>query len=340
MKGPSPDTPLWNGFGFTVLNVANIVMWGGYRIFDGKPPLTRTLGALLPAPLALCVITGVLTRDWETAERMALLTYCVASTAQVVYVIAGRVGLFGPRSISGGIVLLNIAAILITTFTGNRWLAGDAGESLFLLTDHLVTIVFTLAVIAMVGERDYRTVLRTAHRDPLTGTLNRSGVADAIGKGASVRTLLLIDFDHFKQINDRFGHDGGDEVLREFAGRMSHIVRPSDLLVRLGGEEFLVATDISSDQHAEALAERIRLAAKEKAVQIGEAAIPFTVSIGLAMRRQQEDLDQAIKRADRALYRAKEAGRDRVSTADLPVPQFEPQSRTGASFHPLPAIDG
>nr|WP_284144936.1 GGDEF domain-containing protein [Tianweitania aestuarii] len=169
----------------------------------------------------------------------------------------------------------------------------------------------------MVGERHYLTVLHTAHRDMLTGVLNRLGFAEALAKGADANAILLCDLDHFKDINDHYGHDVGDEVLRDFANRMRRVVEPADLITRLGGEEFLVASAAPSLNKALALAETLRLAAKAQAVPVGAHAIPFTISIGVAMRREQEDLNEAIKRADVALYQAKSAGRDRVSAESL-----------------------
>jgi len=326
----APNTPVWNSFGFTILNFANISIWGGYRIFDGKRAFPPTQLVLVPIPLAVCILAGLLTGNWIAGANAALVSYCALGVLQIVYVVRGRTSLFGPRLISGLIILPNIVTLLLSTFPGNPWLAGDGGEALFLLSDHIVTIVFTLAVIAMVGERDYRTILQSAHRDHLTGALNRSGLADAISQGARLSALLLIDLDHFKAVNDRFGHEGGDLVLREFARRARGVIRSTDLLVRLGGEEFLIATDNPSAMDAGILAERACMAARHQPARIDGVSIPFTVSIGDAMRHTGEDLDRAIKRADAALYQAKAAGRDRISLADAHITMPGPgQHETG-----------
>ncbi|ALN75702.1 GGDEF domain-containing protein [Aureimonas sp. AU20] len=308
----APSTPLWSSAGLSCLKAADILLWAGFRLFDGKRPINRRLTTLPLVPISTCFVVGELTGDWALGERGALLAYCAIAFAQVVYVFRRRLGVFGPRSISAYAVTLNVAAVLAVSLFQGIWFTAVVGDSLFLLTDHVVTIVFTLAVIAMLGERDYRTVLRTAHRDLLTGVLNRSGLADAMTKGANVRSLLLVDLDNFKLVNDRFGHDGGDEVLRDFAGRMTRAVAADDLVVRLGGEEFLIASSRPSLGEATALADTIRRAAKERPSVVGGKLIAFTTSVGVAMRVGQEDLDCAIKRADMALYRAKEEGRDRV----------------------------
>lgn len=312
----APTTPLSNSVGFSVLKAADILFWGGYRSFDRKRPIPGVLAILPLVPFSVCLLVGWLSGAWETGERLALLSYCAIAFAQVVYVLRSRTSLFGPRSISGVVVGLNIVAILVTTLMRDHWFTAQTGDSIFLLCDHLVTIVFTMAVVAMVGDRDFRTILQTAHRDPLTGTLNRSGLAAAISQGARARTLLLVDLDHFKHINDRFGHDGGDEVLRDFAGRVGGLIGPADLLARLGGEEFLIATGGSSLDEAMKLAEAVRLVARREPARVGHDAIPFTISVGAAMRSDLESLDHAIKRADQALYRAKKAGRDRVMADD------------------------
>ncbi|WP_019515146.1 GGDEF domain-containing protein [Sphingomonas sp. Mn802worker] len=311
----TPDTPLWNSVGFTVLNIANFIMWGGYRLFDGRLALTPAMRVLLPVPVVVCVLAALSLGDWSSAERMALVVYSGLGIAQVSYVLRGRLTWTGPRTISGMVVLLNIVVILVTAFAGGRWFSIEFGRAAFLLTDHVVTIVFTLAVLAMVGERDYRTIRDTAHHDLLTGTLNRSGLADAIEQGAVARALLLIDLDFFKQINDRYGHAGGDAALRTFASSLRALLMPSDLLVRLGGEEFLIVTDMTSTDAAKALAERVRASAGSARLQIGAAEVRFTVSIGVSIRVADEDLDEAIKRADAALYHAKAAGRNRVECA-------------------------
>lgn len=308
----TPTTPLWNSAGFSVLKVADVLFWIGYRVFDGRRPVNGWLPLLPIVPVGTCLLVGRLTGDWVLGERCALLAYCAIAFAQVVYVFRGRIGLLGPRAISAYVVSLNVVAILALVLFRNVWFSDEDGDSAFLLVDHVVTIVFTLAVIAMIGERDYRTVLRTAHRDLLTGVLNRSGLADAMVKGASARCLLLVDLDHFKQINDRYGHDGGDEVLRDFSRRMSRVVGADDLVARLGGEEFLIATAAPSMDQAMALGEAVRQAAKEQPSFVDGEAIAFTISVGVALRRNREDLDRAIKRADLALYRAKAEGRDRV----------------------------
>jgi two-component system cell cycle response regulator len=128
---------------------------------------------------------------------------------------------------------------------------------------------------------------------------------------------MILDIDHFKRVNDTYGHDCGDEVLKGFADRLRGIIRGGDLLCRLGGEEFVIVMP-GVDVHAAArIAERARLAIGQEAfvMPAGGEKIVITASIGLAERRDDTDPHQLYRRADQALYRSKSEGRDRV-TAD------------------------
>jgi len=161
--------------------------------------------------------------------------------------------------------------------------------------------------------------------DPLTGILNRRGIEGALGNRAAglVETaLLVIDIDHFKNVNDVHGHAAGDDVLRRVAGAIAAAVRTSDAVGRWGGEEFLVVSGYCPPQHAVNLAEKIR-ARIAGATSEAPGAIPVTVSIGVAMLHDANDFAQGFQLADAALYRAKQAGRDRVVMDGDGVPGTE-----------------
>jgi two-component system cell cycle response regulator len=128
-------------------------------------------------------------------------------------------------------------------------------------------------------------------------------------------TMMILDIDHFKRINDTYGHDAGDLVLKGFAAELHQIVRGGDLVCRLGGEEFVVAMPGLDATHAARMAERARRMIENKEFLIGGAAGPvsITVSIGLADFRGEQDSTDLYRRADRALYLSKSAGRNRVT---------------------------
>jgi two-component system cell cycle response regulator len=129
---------------------------------------------------------------------------------------------------------------------------------------------------------------------------------------------MMMDLDRFKTINDRFGHDAGDAVLREFTRRLQENIRGVDLVARFGGEEFFVAMPDIDRKAASQAAERIRTAIESAPFAIPGQPEPIhvTVSVGVAIATSSDtDAEAIIKRADRALYEAKETGRNRVSFA-------------------------
>ena len=158
-----------------------------------------------------------------------------------------------------------------------------------------------------------------ATTDVLTGTFNRRKFNELIlAEIERVRryghplSLLVVDIDHFKRINDTHGHDAGDEVLIVLAGLIRTGIRATDSLARWGGEEFVVLSPEVSVEEAAGLAERLRSAAGTYAYSfVGRV----TASIGVAQHRAGETPDELFARADEALYRAKEGGRDRVEVA-------------------------
>lgn len=164
--------------------------------------------------------------------------------------------------------------------------------------------------------------MELAITDPLTGLYNRRYMeshAGALVSRANERgkrlSMLIIDIDHFKSINDTYGHDAGDDVLREFSDRLRSCIRGIDLACRYGGEEFVVIMPDTDMGVANRVAERIRsrIAGEAFSVDRGAHSIEVTISVGLATLASADDTVPVIlKRADEALYRAKRSGRNRV----------------------------
>lgn len=161
--------------------------------------------------------------------------------------------------------------------------------------------------------------------DPLTGLYNRRYLLSQLQPllkraelGGPALAVLVFDLDHFKRVNDRFGHDVGDDVLREFAARIASNVRPTDFVCRLGGEEFVVVMPATTSDYAILAAERLRMviSGDDFGVRRGGVWLRVTVSVGMACSDNAAFApDQLLKLADEALYRAKQEGRDRVATA-------------------------
>ena len=158
-----------------------------------------------------------------------------------------------------------------------------------------------------------------AKHDPLTGILNRRAILDSLQKEiaramrhGSRFSIGMCDIDHFKQVNDRHGHQTGDDVLRGFVHIFQDCLRDYDLIGRYGGEEFLVVAPCSSGGKEEDLYERLRARVAEQGIATRSGSVSVTVSIGVAGNRGTGSTDDLLAAADSALYRAKKAGRNRV----------------------------
>jgi len=184
----------------------------------------------------------------------------------------------------------------------------------------------SVGFLLMYNEMAQAELRRLARTDALTGMLNRFAL-DEMAQALFQRTtphsgaVLMIDVDHFKTINDRFGHAGGDRMLAALARGIGGCLRKDDVLGRVGGEEFLVLLPDTGIDDALALAERLRMAAARLQVVLDGEPQSVTVSIGAAAR-DATDMEPAtlIHRADRALYAAKNAGRNRVATLEATPP--------------------
>jgi diguanylate cyclase (GGDEF)-like protein len=158
---------------------------------------------------------------------------------------------------------------------------------------------------------------RLATIDDLTGVLNRRGLEQSLGdfeEAAQGMTLVLLDIDHFKRVNDRHGHDCGDEVLRRVAATVAANLRASDVFGRWGGEEFLIASQGTRVRDAARLAEKLRERIQASEISVAGHHINVTASFGVSLSPPGAPAAAALKRADEALYRAKAAGRNRVET--------------------------
>jgi diguanylate cyclase (GGDEF)-like protein/PAS domain S-box-containing protein len=171
-----------------------------------------------------------------------------------------------------------------------------------------------------------------ATHDGLTSLLNREAILDMLGREmaragreGSSAAVLLADLDHFKQINDRFGHPVGDEVLRETARRFLRAVRSYDLVGRYGGEEFLILLGGCPGSEAMARADQLRRAVEDAPMHTSSGPIPLTISIGVLPAREwgYPAAAHVLREVDIALYAAKAGGRNRCSLASRPAPTPE-----------------
>jgi diguanylate cyclase (GGDEF)-like protein len=176
----------------------------------------------------------------------------------------------------------------------------------------------------------FKAAIQMALIDPLTHLGNRTALDDSLRRELQLAerhkydlSLLMIDVDHFKQINDKHGHSCGDEVLQEIARTIENVCRETDISFRFGGEEFVVLLRETTDAGAAIIGERLRKEISNITIDKNGKHIKPTISIGISTRAtdQKEHIDDLFERADKALYQAKQMGRNRVvNSSDLLLP--------------------
>jgi diguanylate cyclase (GGDEF)-like protein len=332
MYGAVPDLisiDLANALLFT----AFAVTWTGARVFDGRPvePVYLVTGAViwllicrlpilaedvnLRALIASGIITGY---TWLTAyEFWRGRDEPLVSRWPAIILLFAHGALFLLRT---PMVAL-LPSLVSDGLFSSVWMTVLSFEAL------LLTISDAFILLAMAKERTELRHRTAAMVDPLTGVANRrSFLQDAaliakrhIGNPRPT-AVLLIDLDHFKSINDRFGHAVGDSVLAIFAEAARKSMRGSDLIGRMGGEEFAAILVETSRDKASEVAERIRASFAHMAQEVDGYRVEATVSIGLVHCLERTlDIAELLTRADHALYYAKERGRNRIEIAANPV---------------------
>jgi diguanylate cyclase (GGDEF)-like protein len=212
------------------------------------------------------------------------------------------------------------------------WFEEDETES---ITDHVLPLMIRTAdllALALANLHLRENLHEQAIRDPLTGLFNRRFLNEALARKLSeaqrhqrALALLLLDIDHFKRINDTYGHDAGDAVLRAVGRLLSSGLRAEDTACRFGGEEMLLVLSEITREDALASAERLRKTICTLDIESGGAVLPLiTVSIGVSLFPYHgTTADTLITAADHALYEAKTGGRNRVCVAKEKEPSHE-----------------
>ena len=328
------------------------VTWTGARLFDGRPaePVYLVTGAVLwllicrlpvlaeaievRALIATAIITAY---TWLTAyEFWRGRSEALVSRWPAIFMLFAHGSLFLLRT--------PLVAVLPWSVTnrvyGSVWLTVLSFEAL------LFTISIAFILLAMAKERTELRHRTAAMVDPLTGVANRRSFMQDAAQLAKRHAgsprptaVLLIDLDHFKSINDRFGHALGDRTLEIFALAARHSVRSTDLLGRLGGEEFAAVLADTTREKAAAVAERIRSSFAQAALEVDNHPVGATVSIGLVHCQDAVlDVHELLAQADQALYCAKENGRNRVEIASLDMILKRKTEHDAASAGPVAAI--
>lgn len=272
----------------------------------------------------ILLIVGNAVFAWVTG-RVALVGIVISTAITLACAL-----LVGPLGTAG--LFWSYTVILANFLLAPRWLAISLGIVMVgaqlasgNLQGTLTTTAFSVSatlvmlysyIFAKLTDLQRGQLQRLATRDPLTGVANRRSMeielADALhlhhARGETA-ALAVLDLDHFKLVNDQHGHEAGDRVLVEFTERVQDCIRKRDRLFRYGGEEFVLLLPGTDDAGARVALEKIRHAVQTERLGPGLAV---TTSVGAALLRAEDDWPTWLGRADAALYRAKQAGRDRV----------------------------
>lgn len=180
--------------------------------------------------------------------------------------------------------------------------------------------MLTTLVFPMRNALHYHRALAAAYKDPLTGAGNRAAMERTLlreielsKRTTSPLTVLMLDLDHFKSINDQYGHTIGDKILKDVVSCIHETTRQTDLCFRYGGEEFLILLSNTTTHSGLIIAERIRKRIAALTLITEAGSVQLTASIGCATLKADEDLETLVKRADKLLYKAKHAGRDQIA---------------------------
>ena len=314
-----------------VLFTAFAVTWTGARVFDGRAPSPVGLfgGAVfwlitcrLPIvtesiDARVLISSGIITGyTWMTAyEFWQGRSEPLVSRWPAIFMLFAH----------GALFLLRTPLSAVPPWSANAQVFESVWMTVLSFEALLFTIAIAFILLAMAKERTELLHKTAALVDPLTGIANRRAfmeggalLARRFDANAQPAAVLLIDLDHFKQINDTFGHAIGDRVLQVFAETATTSVTSFDLVGRLGGEEFAALLYDCDKPKALAVAEQIRTQFAQQALEVDGRPTNATVSIGVALCEQGPlDVSGMLAQADQALYHAKERGRNRIELASL-----------------------
>jgi len=315
-----------NAVGF----VACGMVWNASRVFHGRKP--NLVGLVLGA---IIWIAAVLTLDpAATALRLtigaAIVAVYAALTASELWTerrksLQRRWPAIVVPVLHGFVLMLPILLGDLLHRGGERF-GSSIWVTMFSIELVLYAVGTVFVIFMLVSERTVTAHKTAASMDPLTGMLNRRGFSEACARviereahaGRPV-TVLIFDIDHFKGINDRFGHPAGDELLKLFATIVISNLRISDLSGRIGGEEFAALLPCPLEEGVVA-AERVREVFESSGIVSEQGPVDTTVSIGVAGGPAGTELEVLLAAADTALYQAKRSGRNRVEAAEeLPL---------------------
>jgi diguanylate cyclase (GGDEF)-like protein len=323
-QGVIPEAPMLFMANSTLLWCAGLMLIGTQK-FYGRKPSWWWLALAWAIGMGCLIGWYVITQHY--ALRVAVFSLLTLSFYLPQLLLIVRHGerhfsswFFGALLLVQSLVLLLRAVVAMAGGAGTSNASNGPMQSIFLLTANFMTLLMAVGFMAVATRRLQTVMEHRSNSDPLTGVLNRRGFAAAYGREVALMkrhakpmTLLSIDLDFFKAINDKYGHAVGDQVLVHAARSTVSALREIDHVARFGGEEFIVLLPETTAERALVVAQRIQalLCASR-----GDEVPAYTVSIGIACQSApDEGMEKVMARADTALYRAKAAGRDRSEVA-------------------------
>lgn len=334
-----------NAVGF----IACGMVWNAARVFHGRKPNLPglVLGAL--AWIAAAMALGPKDSALRLTIGAAIVAIYAALTATELWFerrksLQHRWPAIAIPVLHGFVLLLPILLGDLLIHDGEKF-----GSSIWVTVFSIELVLYAVGTVfvifMLVSERTVTVHKTAASMDPLTGLLNRRGFSEACarviereaGAGRPV-SVMIFDIDHFKSINDRFGHPAGDELLKLFSTLVVNNLRISDLSGRIGGEEFAALLPCPLEEGV-LVAERVREAFEGSGIVCEQGPVDTTVSIGVAGGPAGTELEVLLACADTALYQAKRGGRNRVEAAvELPL-SLENWRRKSAGLKPSPRPD-
>lgn len=318
--------------------------WTGARVFDGRP-IRPVL--VLVAPLTWMALCRIPVFADDAAARIivgsTLLALLVLLTAEEFWrgrgePLMSRWPIIMVLLVHAGVLVARVPALLLSGAFAEGFLFSRLSFTLLAFGTLLYTVVLAFLQLNMTKERTELKHKINSLIDPLSGVANRRAFLDNAGVLLARQAhdheplaVLLFDLDHFKQINDQFGHATGDAVLQTFAGTATQTLGADILFARIGGEEFASCVPVGDIDEAYAIADRVRRNFVAAAARFGNERLSPSVSAGVAMHHDPAaTVPDLLAVVDRALYRAKERGRNRVeiempqAAADTTAPSIVP----------------
>lgn len=336
-----------------VVNAAGFItcgmVWNAARLFHGRKPIYP--GVVIGALVWVASVMTLAPNATETRLTIGAAIVAVYAALTAAELWTERRRALQRRWPSVAVPVLHGFVLMLPILLGGFLHPSDRAfdSSIWVTVFEIELVLYAVGTVflifMLVSERTVTAHKTAASTDPLTGMFNRRGFSEACARviereflaGRPV-TAMIFDIDHFKSINDRFGHPAGDEILKLFSAVVVNNLRISDLSGRIGGEEFAALLPCPLEEGV-IVAQRVREAFQASGIVCDEGPVDTTVSIGVAGGPAGTELEVLLAAADTALYQAKRAGRNRVEAAEeMPLSLENWRRKSASTVRPLSVV--